>query len=153
MNLLPDIRVWRTANEYQEAASLCDEHEKYWAAAVLAALAIEIYLKSFLSKEVEMASLGGGMQIFKETEQGHNLEGLFGKISQPMKALMIRESHLLNSKLDLEKSLTDNKNIFVLARYPHEQGGANSVSNSIVRLAEHMRELVIKVANHTHPKS
>lgn len=48
MHQLPDIQFWKAANEYQEAASLCDEHGKNWAGAILAALAIEIYLKIFI---------------------------------------------------------------------------------------------------------
>lgn len=148
---LPDIRVWRTANEYQEAASLCDESRHYWAGAILGALAIEIYLKSFLSEE-ELEVLSNNIKkIYKKTERGHNLETLYKMIPQSMVDIVLRESKLLNPKIDLEKELIENKHIFEMARYPHEKDAADSVSNSIIRLAEHMRELVIKVAAHTHP--
>jgi hypothetical protein len=148
---LPDIRVWRTANEYQEAASLCDESRHYWAGAILAALAIEIYLKSFLSgEEVEVFS-NQVKRIYKKTERGHNLETLYKEIPQAIVDIILRESKLLNPKIDLKKELIENKNIFEMARYPHEKGAADSVSNGIIRLAEHMKELVIKVAKYTHP--
>ncbi len=147
---LPDIRVWRTANEYQEAASICDERKHYWAGAILAALAIEIYLKSFLSEEVEVFS-NGTKRIYKRTERGHNLETLYKKIPQWMIDIILRESKLLNPKINLEKEFIENKYTFEMARYLHEKDAVNSISNSIIRLAEHMRELVIKVAAHTHP--
>ncbi len=150
MQQLPDIRVWRTANEYQEAASLCDENGKNWAGAILAALAVEIYLKSFLSEEIAVEFLGEISQIFKKTEQGHDLEKLFNKIPQKMKEIMIKESDLLIPKIDLQQIIIKNKDIFTMARYYHEQNSIDCLSNEIIRLSEHMRELVIKVAGYTH---
>jgi len=151
MHQLPDIQVWRTANEYQEAASLCDENGKNWAGALLAALAVEIYLKSFLSEEIAVEFLGEVSQIFKKTEHEHDLEKLFNKIPQQIKEIMIKESNLLTPKIDLQQIIVKNKNVFTTARYCYEQNSIDCLSNEIVRLSEHMRELVIKVASYTHP--
>lgn len=151
MQQLPDIRVWRTANEYQEAASLCDENGKYWAGAILAALAVEIYLKSFLSQEVTVeGSLQKTVQIFKKAEHGHDLKNLFDKIPQLTKEIIMQESKLLVPKIDLQDAITRNRDVFSKARYSYEKESVNYLSNEIITLSECMRNLVIKVADRTH---
>jgi hypothetical protein len=81
VHFLPDVKVWNTGNTYQDAANLCLDKNLIWAAAINAALSIEIYLKSFLSKQVLVEVFGGiANQGFSKSPKGHDLLELFQKI-------------------------------------------------------------------------
>lgn len=153
MDFVPDLKVWETANEYQEAATICEKNLKMWAAAINAALAIEIYLKSFLSKKILVSILGGIMnQGFSEAEKGHNLIDLYNKIDPSIQKIIKKESKKLDSKMDFLKRLNKYKDVFKQARYRYEQNSKKMIDNGIVRLAEHCKKLVFEVAKQTHPK-
>ena len=151
MHNIPDIRVWRTANEYQEVASLCNQHKKIWGGAIYAALAIEIYLKSFLSEEVRV-SIGDHAYVgYKKTERGHDLFALYKKIPEHLQTLLCDQYKLINSKSHLPDLLKKHKDVFFHARYVHEEDAIKSVGNDIIFLAEELREVVINVAKLVHP--
>jgi hypothetical protein len=151
MHNIPDIRVLRTANEYQEVASLCNQHRKIWGGAINAALAIEIYLKSFLSEEVRI-SIGDQAYIgFKKTERGHDLLALYKKITPNLQTLLCEQYELINPKSALPDLLQKHKDVFFHARYAHEEDAIKSVGNDIIFLAEDLRKAVIKVAEIVHP--
>jgi predicted transcriptional regulator len=154
MHNIPDLRVWRTANEYQEVASLCNDHRKIWVGAVNAALAIEIYLKSFLSEEVLIPIDGGISQSFKETERGHDLLTLYEKIPTDLQNELCRQYALINSNSPLPKLLDKHKDTFLHARYVYEKNDKlkKSIGNDIIFLAEELREVVLHVAEAVHPK-
>ena len=151
MHHIPDIRVWRTANEYQEVAALCNKHRKIWGGAINAALAIEIYLKSFLSEEVRV-SIGEHAYIgFKSTERGHDLFTLYQKIPSNLQDLLCEQYKLIKPNLAFPDLLKKHKDVFFHARYFHEKDALSSVGNDIIFLAEDLREVVIKVAEIVHP--
>lgn len=153
MHLLPDVKVWSTGNDYQEAATLCLNHNLAWVAAINAALSIEIYLKSFLSKPVLISVFGGiANQGFSKTERGHDLYELYQKIEPELQALMVQESKILKNKYDLPVMIEKYKDVFFYARYHHEPESIQMVDSTIIYFAEHMKELVLRVAQLTHPK-
>lgn len=152
MHKLPDIRVWQMANEYQEAASLCDQNHVGWPAAINAALAIEIYLKSFLSKEVRVQINDLGVsQSFKKTERGHDLFDLFKRIEPDLQFHLTEQYALIDSKNILPDLLKKHKDIFFNARYAYEKDAIKMVGNDVVHLAEAMKETVLNVAKIVHP--
>ncbi|MCL2920041.1 hypothetical protein [Shewanella litorisediminis] len=92
---LPDIKVWNVANDYQISASLLNEKslEKGsapgygWVAGINAAIALEIYLKSFLSKDnLTPIGVGGIYQQTSDVTFGHNLPKLYQKIDPLMQS-------------------------------------------------------------------
>ena len=151
MHNIPDTRVWRAANEYQEVAELCNQHGKIWGGAINAALAIEIYLKSFLSEEVKV-SIGDGLyQGFKKTQRGHDLFSLYEKIPEHLQVLLCEQYELIRNNSNLPDLLKKNKDVFFQARYMYEQDSLGSVGNDIIFLAKELRDTVFKVAELVHP--
>jgi hypothetical protein len=62
---IPNAKVWNLGREYLEAAEILGNEMKLWPAAVLAALSIEIFLKSFLAQEDKHG--------YPSTKRGHTL--------------------------------------------------------------------------------
>lgn len=151
MHHIPDMRVWKTANEYQEVASLCNEHRKGWGGAINAALAIEIYLKSFLSEEVRVAIYHQACINFRKTERGHDLLSLFKKIPCHLQNILCEQYKLIKPNLSLEDLLEKHKDVFFYGRYFHEKDAMSSVGNDIIFLAEDLREAVKKVSEIVRP--
>lgn len=151
MHNIPDIRVLRAANEYQEVAELCNQHGKVWGGAINAALAIEIYLKAFLSEEVKI-SIGNGLsQGFKKTQRGHDLFSLYEKIPEHLQVLLCEQYKLIRNNSNLPDLLIKNKDVFFQARYMYERNSLGSVGNDIIFLAKEFRDTVFKVAELVHP--
>lgn len=146
MHRIPDIRVWGTANEYQESSVILSEAGKGWSAAILAALAIEIYLKCFLSKEVKIGLDEDIYQSFKETERGHKLTELFYRIPKKYQDKLVSEYQKIGYKHTLLQRLERYNNLFFDARYIHEQSPTVYVDNLIVTLAEDMRNVVANIS-------
>lgn len=152
MYSLPDLGIWRKANEYQEAAALLDKHEMGCVAAINAALAIEIYLKSFLSTEVKSSWEDGTIyQRASECEHGHDLIKLYEKIQKPYQTLLINEFANLYPDTEFPDLLEKYKDVFFRARYRFEPNSRGNLDNGIVYLANEFKEVVLKVKEHTDP--
>ena len=157
MERIPNIKVAASGDRYKDAAILCNQYadgnnkgEYGWAAAINAALALEIYLKSFLSKEV-LTSVGSGVNmVTAKTERGHNLVELYNKIPANIQDLIISCSLAINPNIELLKSLEKFKDYFFNARYCYELESIKSVDSSVVDLASHMYLVLLKVAETTH---
>jgi hypothetical protein len=151
MHNIPDLRVCRTADEYQEIALLCHEHKKAWGGSINAALAIEIYLKSFLSEEVKTLIGDDIYQGSKKTKTGHNLFELYNKIDSNLQSLLCEQYNLINSNSDLPDLLKQYKDVFLKSRYIHEINAIYGGGSDIIFLAKDLRDVVINVAKIVHP--
>jgi hypothetical protein len=150
MHNIPDLRLWKAGNEYQEIASLCNDHGKGWGGAINAALAIEIYIKSFLSQEV-LISIGDGVsQSFKKSVNGHDLFFLYEKIPLNLQRVMCEQYLLINSNGSFPDLLKKYKDVFFKGRYMYEENSIKSVGNDIIYFAEEVREMVLNVAKIVH---
>lgn len=156
---LPDIKVWDVANDYQIAASLLNEKslEKDsdpgfgWVAGINAAIALEIYLKSFLSREkLTPVGIGGVYQQNSDVTFGHNLPKLYRKIDPYLISELKSSFANLYPRRDLEISLDRYKENFVDSRYRFERGSRASYDNDIVYFAEEMRLAVWDVVEKLH---
>jgi|GEM_PF-6314414 len=156
---LPDIKVWNVANDYQISASLLNEKslEKGsalgygWVAGINAAIALEIYLKSFLSQEkLTPVGVGGIYQQNSDVTFGHNLPKLYQKIDPSLKSELKASFAKLYPKRDLEISLDRYKEDFVDGRYRFEVGSRGRYDNDIVHFAEEMRLVVWDVVEKLH---
>lgn len=146
MQRIPDIRIWKTANEYQESSVILLEAGKGWSASILAALAIEIYLKSFLSTEVKIEIDEDIYQSFKKTKRGHSLTELFYRIPKKYQDELVSGYEKTVCERTLIQRLERYNNLFFDARYIHEQNPTVYVDNLIVRLAEDIRNIVANIS-------
>ena len=134
MNNVPNTKVWLLGKEYQEAAEALEQELKLWPAAILSALAIEIFLKSFSAKRNRFG--------FIKTNHGHTLKGLFNKISADEQASILAASKEINPSVDLMASLNKFNDLFTAARYRYEESSVSSVGNDIVHFSRHLCETV-----------
>jgi HEPN domain-containing protein len=148
MHSVPDLRVWSAGNIYEEAANLLNENKKYWAAAINAALAIEIYLKAFLSEE-ERSYLFGDDGIYRSGSKvkfEHDFIKLYEKI--PNKFQIQIDEAFVNKfqKVEFKKQLERYRDVFTKARYNFELNARTNLDNGIVYLAAEFREVVLFIA-------
>jgi len=159
MEQIPNISVAVTADCYQEAADLIDSNAiangnggLAWAACINAALAVEIYLKSFLAKK-ELTATGTGMNLVtQKAERGHDLFELYQKIDPSIQALIFTASQDIDKSIELERLIKHCKDYFFYARYSYEKESLQCLNSDVVVLARHMKKLVRKVGETTHPK-
>lgn len=134
---IPNATVWILGREYLEAAESLVEEVMVWPAAVLAALSIEIFLKSFLAQEDEHGN--------PSTQRGHPLIDLFSKIGYSDQAEIIRFSSQIDSTCDVRASLAKFNDIFTAARYRYEREAVKSVGNDIVIFARHLCDSILEL--------
>ena len=137
MEKIPNVKVWILGQEYLEAAESLVEEMKLWPAAVLAALSIEIFLKSFLAQEDKHGD--------PCTQRGHLLTELFSKIDAADQAEIIKLSSQIDSAYDIRASLAKFNNIFTAARYRYEREAVKSVGNDIVIFARHLCDAILEL--------
>ena len=156
---LPDIKVWNVANDYQISSTLLNEKslEKGsapgygWVAGINAAIALEIYLKSFLSQEkLTPVGVDGIYQQNSDVTFGHNLPKLYQKIDPSFKSELTASFAKLYPKRDLKMSLDRYKEDFVDGRYRFEGGSRGRYDNDIVYFAEEMRLVVWDIVEKLH---
>jgi HEPN domain-containing protein len=137
MEKIPNAKVWILGREYLEAAESLVEEMRLWPAAVLAALSIEIFLKSFLAQEDKHG--------YPSTQRGHPLTGLFAKIDPCDQAEIIKFSSQIDSTYDVRASLAKFNDIFTAARYRYEREAVKSVGNDIVIFARHLCDAILEL--------
>ncbi|TWH77556.1 hypothetical protein LX59_00474 [Azomonas agilis] len=137
MEKIPNAKVWILGREYLEAAESLVKEMKLWPAAVLAALSIEIFLKSFLAQEDKHG--------YPSTQRGHPLTDLFSKIDVADQAEIIRFSSQIDSTYDVRASLAKFNDIFTVARYRYEREAVKSVGNDIVIFACHLCDAILEL--------
>ena len=134
MKKIPNTKVWILGKDYLEAAESLVEEMKLWPAAVLAALAIEIFLKSFLAEEDQDG--------YPSTQRGHTLTNLFSSISLDDQNEIINFSRENDSTHDMHTSLSKFDDVFIAARYRYEKEARKHVGNDIVIFARHLCDTV-----------
>lgn len=148
---LPNKSIWDTASEYQGAAEICLKNNLQWAAAINAALSIEIYLKSFLTKYVSGSANNSAWAIdYPESERGHDLVKLYNNISQNHKELIFQKSIIIDPSIEFETLLFEYKDYFFYGRYFYEYGAMKKLNSDVVMFSSHVKKVVALVADVTH---
>ncbi|MBM5572722.1 MULTISPECIES: hypothetical protein [Deefgea] len=146
MHSIPDIALWKCANDYQEVAELCVSHGLIRASAVNASLAIEIYLKCFTSEEVLKDVYNGMAKVkYSKSIREHNLLKLFRKIKPELREMILFESKQLDSNVDLLVLLKKYKDFFLCGRYAYEENSIPIARSEVADLAKHLRAVVEKI--------
>lgn len=155
MHSVPDFRVWSAGNVYQEAAKLLNENKQYWAAAINAALAIEIYLKAFLSEQDRSYFFEdeGVYRVGSKVKRGHDLVELYEKILPALKEQLVNEFGKRSGEHDLLSKLDRYRDVFTKARYDFELDSRPNIDTGIVHLADILREVLYKVGCDNDPTS
>lgn len=155
MHSVPDFRVWSAGNVYQEAAKLLNENQQLWAAAINAALAIEIYLKAFLSEQDRSYYFQdeGIYRVGSKIKKGHDLVDLYEKISPGLKEQLVNEFAKCSGEQDLLSKLVRYRDVFTKARYDFELDARPNLDTGIVHLANVLREVLYVVGCDNFPTS
>ena len=131
---IPNVRVWTQGRDYVEAAEILLDYNRIQPAAIIAALALEIFVKSFLAKRHRTGHA--------TTDRGHRLSKMFKHIDSQTQADLLACSTELDSSIDFLAELTKYDDIFVSARYWYEPTAPFSVGSDIVYFARHACECV-----------
>lgn len=131
---VPHGRVWSLARDYVESAEHLLDANRMQGAVVLAGLAGEILLKSFLIEE----DLGGSVR----TKRGHEFLDLVGKMTDADRQELTRCSKEIDPNIDLFKGLAQFGGVFVEARYRYEPDAMQVISSETIYFARHLCETV-----------
>lgn len=135
---IPNVQVWLLGREYLEAAELLVDELRLWPAAILASLALEIFLKSFLAEKDRRG--------YSSTDHGHLLKTLFQSIPDNERKNILACSVQIDSSIDLVASLDRFNDVFIAARYRYEEKAQKSVGTDIVYFARHVCDTVFLLA-------
>lgn len=130
----PNVRVWLQGREYVESAEILMDYNRIQPAAVMAALATEIFLKSFLSTRHKTGRA--------TTEHGHGIVTMFERISPALQAELLACSSEIDTTIDLVTEMKKYDGIFVSARYCYEPTAPVSIGSDIIYFARHLCESV-----------
>ena len=120
--------------EYLEAAEVLLDTNRLPAAAILSALAIEIFLKSFLATRDQRGNA--------TAPNGHGLVALFGKFEPTDAAELLTCLQEVNAEADLRSSLSKFDGTFTKYRYRYEPGAMYSVSSEIIYFSRDLCDAV-----------
>jgi HEPN domain-containing protein len=126
---IPNMRVWTQGRDYVEAAEILLDYNRVQPAAVMAALALEIFVKSFLATRLRTGHA--------TTDKGHSLYDMFERIDLQTQAEIIACSNEIESSIDFLSELKKHDGVFVSARYWYEPTVCFSVGSDIVYFARH----------------
>ncbi|CAG7855818.1 hypothetical protein MCAMS1_00087 [biofilm metagenome] len=131
---VPIVNVWVQGRDYLEAAEILLDYNRLQPASILAGLALEIFIKSFLA---ERDSTGRVTTLY-----GHDLGKLFHLIDNKMQSELIASSTEIDSSVELENELNKYNSLFTRARYRYEPTAPFSLSSDVIYFARHMCETV-----------
>ncbi|MBH3343415.1 hypothetical protein I5O09_06630 [Pseudomonas parafulva] len=147
---LPSVAVIESADSYLDSALILTREsrtnlELFRPACVLAALAIEIYLKAFTAKDQSVAIAEmNGITIYAGalgTAHGHPLTKIFNnKISADWRKEILDQSAAMNDGIDLLAGLAEYDEFFTNARYGHEADTVGVLRSDLIDLAVHIRD-------------
>ena len=107
--------------------------------AVNAALAIELYLKSFLA--INIVDTKGGYVDFS-SERGHQFISLFNRIDERYKSLLVQKMTELNDEEEFTRELQRYEGAFIEVRYWYDSNSNHVIDPKIVDLAIKLGEAV-----------
>lgn len=157
---IPDLRVVQEARLYKRAANLLLEHgraedsELLWPATMNAALAVELFLKSFLaiddSKHIANIEgidvYHGALQMNPAAKKArHNLSKLYAAIDSEHLSKIEAQSQELRPGYALAIMLREFELHFEKIRYSYEASAIASVRLALFELAEHMDQICTRL--------
>jgi HEPN domain-containing protein len=131
---IPNVRVWAQGREYVEAAEILLDYNRIQPAAVVAALAIEIFIKSFLATR--------NAKGHATTERGHGIVEMFERVEPEIKSVLLACSNEVDPAVEFLGQLRKHDRIFLSARYWYERTAPRSVGSDIVDFARHVCDSV-----------
>ena len=131
---IPNTSVWLQGREYVEAAEVLLDYNRLPSAAILAALAIEVFLKSFLATKDE-----NGMS---KTVSGHALVSLYEKFEERDDLDLTESMRLVNPEVDILEKLQKFDGTFTKFRYRYEPNGLYSVGSDIIYFARNLCDAI-----------
>lgn len=143
----PNRLIWSHANSFKDVALICRENNLAQPMAVNAALAIELYLKSFLAVNV-LTEQSSNMRFY--SGRGHVFTKLIKKIQDSDKELLFEQLKKLDESINWEASFEKFDDTFVNVRYWYESGSGKPINPEIVDLAEILGEAVLNVGKIKH---
>lgn len=136
---VPNVRVWLQGREYVEAAEILLDYNRVQPAIVLAALATEIFIKSFLATRHQSGHA--------TTERGHSIAALFQLIAPELQEELRACSAELDAQLDLLAEIGRHDQVFMSARYWYEPTASKLLTSETIHFARHLLEAVFLLGN------
>lgn len=131
---IPNVRVWLQGREYVEAAEILLDYNRVQPAAVVAGLAIEIIIKSFLATRHATGHA--------TTERSHSAIAMFQGLSIPLQDELLACSKEVDAAVDFAAELKRHDGTFVSGRYWYEPTASKVLSSDTVDFARHLCEAV-----------
>ncbi len=131
---IPNVRVWLQGRDYVESAEILMDYNRVQPAAVVAGLAIEIFIKSFLAKRHATGHA--------TTERGHSGIAMFHSLPDLLRNELLTCSKEVDAKVDFIAELTKHDGAFVSGRYWYEPTATKVISSDTVYFARHLCEVV-----------
>ena len=130
----PNVLVWLQGREYVESAEILLDYNRIQPAAVVAGLAIEIFIKSFFAKRYATGHA--------TTKHGHGVIDMFQGLPVPLKKELLACSIEVDAAVDFVAKLTRHDGAFVSGRYSYEPTASKVLSSDTVYFARHLCEVV-----------
>jgi hypothetical protein len=130
----PNVRVWSQGREYVEAAEILLYYNRILPAAVVAGLAIEIFVKSFLATRLVTGHA--------KTVHGHELVDLYQRITPEFRDEILDCSREIDPLVPFEQQLQKHDGVFAGARYIYEPTARLSVGSDTVHFSRHVCDTV-----------
>jgi len=137
-----NVAVWQSAKEHLEGAEILLDYNRLWPAVMLAALSIELSLKSFLAYRLAPWTA--------TTQKGHSLVELFAMIGKDDRRDLLDASLEADPSLNFEQSIRHFDRLFERARYAHEPNAPKSIGSDVVYFARHVHAMVLAIARRRH---
>jgi hypothetical protein len=131
---IPNVRVWSQGRDYVEASEILLDYNRIHPAAVVASLAIEIFVKSFLATRLATGHA--------TTDFGHDIVTLYERITPEIRVDLLACSAEVDAAVSLVEQLKRHDGIFKAARYFYEPTAPFSVGSDTVHFARHPCEVV-----------
>ncbi|MBO6547975.1 MAG: HEPN domain-containing protein [Pseudomonadales bacterium] len=146
----PNRKIWSHANSFLQAAELCWEHGIHEPLAVNSALAIELYLKSFLAIDLvkDERSLVGFTT--ERPKRGHNFIDLIEEIDSDDKTMLFDALNHIDSTTDWYEEFKKHENTFTDIRYWYESDIRATIKPEIVDFAKQLGDAVLAVGKTKH---
>nr|WP_324256927.1 hypothetical protein [Cellvibrio fontiphilus] len=149
---IPRVRMVNAADKYQKSSeflndnAIGDNQSFHDSACLIAALSLEIYLKSFLSERETTELDSGSFLVSEKVVRGHNLLELYNRIPAEIKNHIVAFSREIDPSIDFLESLERYKDYFCFSRYPYEGNIQRITDSEIVSFSYHMGLVTKKVA-------
>lgn len=140
----PIASIWMQAQEYATAAEILRKNDIFQSAAIMAALSIEISLKSFLGTRTQEREQIEDSNIYFDAPRGHNLKFLAEEIKDAdMRELCEKLGGI--SKSEFLQEIERHDGLFVGFRYGYEKNSPTVVLLNIVSFSRRLCDAILKI--------